>query len=78
MGARSFDSRSEGFKSLYVHADLEHVEDCRKVIAETDKSFGRIDALVNAAAITDRGTIWDTSPVLFDRMFAVNVRAPFS
>ena len=28
-------------------------------------------------AITDRGTIWDTSPELFDRMFAVNVRAPF-
>jgi NAD(P)-dependent dehydrogenase (short-subunit alcohol dehydrogenase family) len=33
--------------------------------------------LVNAAGITDRGTIWDTSPELFDRMFAVNVRAPF-
>ena len=29
------------------------------------------------AAITDRGTILDTSPELFDRMFAINVRAPF-
>ena len=28
-------------------------------------------------ALTDRGTILDTSPELFDRMFAVNVRAPF-
>jgi NAD(P)-dependent dehydrogenase (short-subunit alcohol dehydrogenase family) len=27
--------------------------------------------------MTDRGTIFDTSPELFDRMFAVNVRAPF-
>src|SRR5690606_25947407 len=35
------------------------------------------DALVNAAGITDRGTIFDTSPELFDRMFAVNVRSPF-
>jgi NAD(P)-dependent dehydrogenase (short-subunit alcohol dehydrogenase family) len=33
--------------------------------------------LVNAAGITDRGTIFDTTPELFDRMFAVNVRAPF-
>jgi NAD(P)-dependent dehydrogenase (short-subunit alcohol dehydrogenase family) len=36
-----------------------------------------VDVLVNAAAITDRGTIFDTSPDLFDTMFAVNVRAPF-
>jgi NAD(P)-dependent dehydrogenase (short-subunit alcohol dehydrogenase family) len=47
------------------------------VIAACDKEFGRIDALVNSAAITDRGTIWDTSPELFDTMFAINVRAPF-
>ncbi|MBL3684479.1 SDR family oxidoreductase [Sinorhizobium meliloti] len=33
--------------------------------------FGRVDALVNAAAITDRGTILDTSPGTLDRMFAV-------
>jgi NAD(P)-dependent dehydrogenase (short-subunit alcohol dehydrogenase family) len=30
-----------------------------------------------AAAITDRGTIIDTSPELFDRIFNVNVRGPF-
>jgi NAD(P)-dependent dehydrogenase (short-subunit alcohol dehydrogenase family) len=47
------------------------------VIAEADKAFGHVDVLVNAAAITDRGTIWDTEPKLFDAMFAVNVRAPF-
>jgi len=66
-----------GVKTLYVQADLGEVEDARAVIAACDKAFGRIDALVNAAAITDRGTILDTSPELFDRMFAVNVRAPF-
>jgi NAD(P)-dependent dehydrogenase (short-subunit alcohol dehydrogenase family) len=33
--------------------------------------------LVNAAGITDRGNILDTSPELFDKLFAVNVRAPF-
>lgn len=64
-------------KGVYVQADLERVEDCRKVIAETDRHFGKVDALVNAAALTDRGTIWDTSPALFDSLFAVNVRAPF-
>jgi NAD(P)-dependent dehydrogenase (short-subunit alcohol dehydrogenase family) len=66
-----------GSQSLYVPADLEQVEECRQVIARADAQFGRIDILVNAAAITDRGTILDTSPELFDRMFAINVRAPF-
>lgn len=61
----------------FVAADLAEVEDCRRVVAETDRRFHRIDVLVNAAALTDRGTILDTSPDLFDRMFATNVRAPF-
>jgi NAD(P)-dependent dehydrogenase (short-subunit alcohol dehydrogenase family) len=67
----------KGARAVYVEADLARVEDCRAVIASADKAFGRLDALVNAAAITDRGTILDTSPELFDRMFAINVRAPF-
>src|SRR5919112_4618566 len=77
-GARVKSSlEAKGTKTVYVKADLAGVEDCRKVIAEADKAFGHVDVLVNAAAITDRGTIWDTEPTLFDAMFAVNVRAPF-
>lgn len=66
-----------GCKTRFIQADLEKVEDCRKVIAGADKTFGRVDVLVNVAALTDRGSILDTSPELFDSMFAVNVRAPF-
>ena len=66
-----------GCRTEFVKADLGAVEDCRKVVAAADRAFGRVDILVNAAAITDRGTIFDTSPELFDTMFAVNVRAPF-
>jgi NAD(P)-dependent dehydrogenase (short-subunit alcohol dehydrogenase family) len=49
----------------------------RRWCAPATKAFGRIDVLVNAAGITDRGNIFDTTPELFDRMFAINVRAPF-
>ena len=70
-------ARSTGAKVVYVQADLEKVEDAAKVVSACDAAFGRVDAMVNAAAITDRGTILDTTPELFDRMFAVNVRAPF-
>jgi NAD(P)-dependent dehydrogenase (short-subunit alcohol dehydrogenase family) len=68
---------ANGCEVHYVQADLSNVEDCRKVVATADQKFGRVDTLVNVAALTDRGTILDTSPELFDRIFAVNVRAPF-
>jgi NAD(P)-dependent dehydrogenase (short-subunit alcohol dehydrogenase family) len=70
-------SREFGTPVRFVTADLGTVDACRAVIAAARDAFGRVDALVNVAAITDRGTILDTSPDLFDRMFAVNVRAPF-
>jgi NAD(P)-dependent dehydrogenase (short-subunit alcohol dehydrogenase family) len=71
------DLEKKGVRTVFVQADLAKVEEVSKVVAACDKEFGRIDALVNSAAITDRGTIWDTSPELFDTMFAINVRAPF-
>lgn len=62
---------------VFQKADLADVADCRAVIARADKEFGRVDILVNAAGITDRGSILDTDPALFDRVFAINTRAPF-
>ena len=66
-----------GAKALFVPAELADLGQVRAVVARCDEAFGRVDCLVNAAAITDRGTILDTNPELFDQMFSVNVRAPF-
>ena len=66
-----------GCPTHLVTGDLADIPACRAVTAKADEKFGRLDVLVNAAAITDRGTLLDTSPDLFDAMFAVNVRAPF-
>lgn len=66
-----------GIPVEFVAADLGRVDDCRSVIAAADRRFGRVDILVNAAGLTDRGNLLNSSPELFDRMFAVNVRAPF-
>lgn len=60
-----------------VAADLGVIDDVQAIIPQVDAAFGRVDILVNAAGLTDRGNILDTSPELFDRMFAVNTRAPF-
>ncbi len=66
-----------GCQTHLVRADLAHVADCRKVVAEADRLFGRIDALVNAAALTDRGNIFDTTEERYNEIMDVNVRAPF-
>jgi NAD(P)-dependent dehydrogenase (short-subunit alcohol dehydrogenase family) len=70
-------AETTGVNIVFTPADLGKVEDCRAVIASADAHFGRVDTLVNAAGVSDRGTILDTSPELFDRLFAVNVRGPF-
>src|SRR5215216_123965 len=61
----------------FVQADLANVEDCRCIVAAADEHFGTVHILVNAAGVSDRGTIWDTTPELWDWIMAINVRAPF-
>ena len=71
------DLSGDGCTAHFVQADLASVDDCRRIIAAAEEHFGALHILVNCAALTERGTIWDTSPELFDRMMAINVRAPF-
>lgn len=66
-----------GCETIFVRADLESHDDVVALIAACERKFGRIDVLVNAAGNTDRGTILDTDPALYDAVFAANVKAPF-
>jgi NAD(P)-dependent dehydrogenase (short-subunit alcohol dehydrogenase family) len=70
-------AEAHGIWAHFLQADFARVEDCRMIIAETDRLFGRIDVLVNAGASTARGTIVDTSPETFDALFNTNVRGPY-
>jgi len=66
-----------GCPTVFVQADLTKVADSRKVVAKADERFGRVDALVNAAALTDRGNIFDTTEERYNEIFDANVRGPF-
>jgi NAD(P)-dependent dehydrogenase (short-subunit alcohol dehydrogenase family) len=66
-----------GAKALFVAADLASATETAAIVPAALAAFGPIDGLVNVAGITDRGHIEDTSVELWDRMMAVNVRAPF-
>lgn len=68
---------ASGGRALYVPADVSVVGQAQESVARTVTHYGRIDALVNAAGETSRGTLLDTTPELFDAHVAVNLRAPF-
>jgi NAD(P)-dependent dehydrogenase (short-subunit alcohol dehydrogenase family) len=67
----------KGSRALFVQADVADVEQARACVTAAVAGFGRVDCLVNAAGLTSRGTLLDTTPELFDAHIAVNLRAPF-
>ena len=67
----SLDCRAE-----FLAADLAHSDACDEVVATLDEKFGTCHSFVNCAAITDRGSVWDSTPELWDAILAVNVKAP--
>jgi NAD(P)-dependent dehydrogenase (short-subunit alcohol dehydrogenase family) len=69
--------RDEGADAAFVQADVADVASAQASAAATVGRFGRIDSLVNAAGLTTRGTLLDTTPELFDEHVAVNLRGPF-
>lgn len=68
---------SLGVPAAFIPADLADAEATGRIVDQAEAALGPVDALVNAAGLTDRGTITDTSVELWDRLFAVNARAPF-
>src|ERR1700750_2901630 len=66
-----------GTKALFVQADVSEVGQARACVTAALAGFGRVDSLVNAAGLTSRGTLLDTTPELFDAHIAVNLKAPF-
>ena len=66
-----------GAKALFVQADVGDVTQARACVTAAITRFGRVDSLVNAAGLTSRGTLLDTTPDLFDAHIAVNLKGPF-
>jgi NAD(P)-dependent dehydrogenase (short-subunit alcohol dehydrogenase family) len=69
--------REGGADVRFLPADMGKAEDAVALIERTLSRFGRVTALVNAAAATDRGSILDTTPEAFDTHMAINAKGPF-
>ncbi|CAG2171021.1 unnamed protein product [Oppiella nova] len=64
-------------KPLEIVADLAKPDDVNRLVNETIETFGKLDVLVNNAAIGLLATIDDKNLTdVFDAVMAVNLRAP--
>ncbi len=67
---------TDSCRALFVRADVGTPEGCSAAVQAVGNEFGAPDAVVNCAAATSRGTVWDSSPDLWAEMLMVNVRGP--
>lgn len=68
---------AHGVRVKRIAADLAQEDSYAKVVTETVKEFGGIDLLVNCAGLAQQGSFTDVEPAEWDKIFAVNAKAPF-
>ncbi|MCB1487176.1 MAG: SDR family oxidoreductase [Bauldia sp.] len=66
-----------GVETEFLAADLMDAEAPERLVSACLSRFGRIDGLVNVAALTDRASLLDADIDMWNKQFAVNARAPF-
>lgn len=66
-----------GGKSLVVSGDVSREADVANIVKETVASLGRIDILVNNAAVVEIGQTIETSLSDWNEQLAVNLTGPF-
>jgi NAD(P)-dependent dehydrogenase (short-subunit alcohol dehydrogenase family) len=66
-----------GTPAMFVEADVADEEAPRRIVDACEQRFGVVNGLVNVAASTSRATIWTDTPEHWDRMFAINTKAPY-
>jgi NAD(P)-dependent dehydrogenase (short-subunit alcohol dehydrogenase family) len=66
-----------GGTAVAVQAELGEHEGVRRLAEAVREVGGRLDVLVNNAAAPPAGPMVTDTPEQFDRLFAVNVRAPY-
>jgi 3-oxoacyl-[acyl-carrier protein] reductase len=68
---------SRGGTAVAMQADISEVENARRLVRNTVERFGRLDILVNNAAIALSKPLIETTEREFDQSFALNAKGPY-
>lgn len=66
-----------GGDAVLLQADVSKVAECERIVAETAAHFGKLDILVNSAAVMLEKTAIDTTEEDWDRIVDVNLKSVF-
>jgi NAD(P)-dependent dehydrogenase (short-subunit alcohol dehydrogenase family) len=61
----------------FARADVSSPADVKQLVENVAERHGRLDVVVNNAAIEHEGTVVDTTPEEWDRVMGVNLRSVF-
>ena len=75
--AAAAEVERSGTPAMFVTADLEQPDAPDLIFDAALKRFNHVDGMVNSAALTDRGSLVEADVKFWNRLFAVNARAPF-
>lgn len=68
-----------GGRAFFARADVSEAQDCRRMVAEAEEAFGRLDILFNNAGIShleDGGAV-DTDEAVWEQTMNVNLKGVF-
>ena len=71
------EAEKRGVRTLCIEADLADSTTYPMIVERAAAEFGDIDLLVNCAGLSASGSLTEVSPELWDKVFAVNAKAPF-
>jgi len=68
---------SSGQEAMWVRTDVSQSQQVQRMIGTTVRSYGRLDVLVNNAAIQKFGTVVTTEEADWDEIMAINVKGMY-
>ncbi len=76
-GRVSSDLEAQGSKSLAIRCDVSDASSVQDAIQLTSAGFGRLDILVNCAAVDHTLSVEEMTIEQWDQVIAINLRGPF-
>lgn len=71
------ENAARDLEATYLPVDLTDTDAVIRLVDEAGDALGGVNALVNAAALSDRGSLLDTSTELWDLLMTANAKSPF-
>jgi NAD(P)-dependent dehydrogenase (short-subunit alcohol dehydrogenase family) len=71
------DVEARGRRAIAVQADVSKADDVARLVEAAAAEFGRLDILVNSASLFQRTPFAEITSAEWDRVLAVNLKAPF-